>query len=342
VTAGEDEPRRPPAQGATLLERAGTAASTVSARGPARPRARLILRWSLAALIFASLIYFVLRQRSALPDFDWRFRAGWLAAAVPAGLLFYVLHGEIWRRIVGALGWSLPVGAAWSIWAKTLLARYVPTGALMVVGRVVMTAELGVPKRVTLASLVYEVGIALGSAMIAGAYFVMELPVLEGEPGRFAILAILVLVLGGLHPRVFAPLANYALGKLGREALPGTLSFGEVLFLTALYLLSWAAIGVSTFAFASALYPVQLMDLPYITAAYAVAFCVAVLTFIVPSGLGTRDAALASAMALVLPAAVATAIALGFRLFQTAVEVLYVAAVAGVDYVVPRRARRSS
>jgi glycosyltransferase 2 family protein len=54
---------------------------------------------------------------------------------------------------------------------------------------------------------------------------------------------------------------------------------------------------------------------------------VAVLTFIVPSGLGTRDAALATAMAAVLPGAVATAIAVAFRILQTAIELLYVAAV---------------
>jgi hypothetical protein len=56
-----------------------------------------------------------------------------------------------------------------------------------------------------------------------------------------------------------------------------------------------------------------------------------VLTFIVPSGLGTRDAALATAMAAVLPGTVATAIAVAFRIFQTALELLYVAVVAALD-----------
>lgn len=321
----------------TLFKRLGAAASGVSIVSPKHPRARIAAQWTLAALIFACLILFVLRQWSSLPDFDWRFRAGWLAAAVPAGIVFYVLHGEIWRRIVGALGAPVALRPAWSIWAKTLLARYVPTGALMVVGRVVMTEGLGVPKRVTLASLVYEVGIALGSATIAGAYFLFDLPALEGKPARYVILGIVVLVLGGLHPRAFGPMADFTLKKLGREPLPRTLGFAHVLFFTGLYLMSWAAIGVSTFAFASALYPVELGDLAYITAAYAVAFCVAVLTFIVPSGLGTRDAALASAMAVVLPATVATAIAVGFRLFQTAVELLYVAAVVGFDRLTTSR-----
>ncbi len=92
------------------------------------------------------------------------------------------------------------------------------------------------------------------------------------------------------------------------------------------------------FAFAAALHPLDVSDLPYIAASYPVAFCVAVLTFVVPSGLGTRDAALATAMAAVLAGAVATAIAVGFRIFQTIVELLFVGAVMAME----RRGDRGS
>jgi hypothetical protein len=90
-------------------------------------------------------------------------------------------------------------------------------------------------------------------------------------------------------------------------------------------------------AFAAALHPLEASDLPYVAAAYPVAFCVAVLTFIVPSGLGTRDAALAVAMTAVLASTVATAIAVAFRIFQTAIELLYIASVAALG----RRAGRT-
>ena len=50
-----------------------------------------------------------------------------------------------------------------------------------------------------------------------------------------------------------------------------------------------------------------------------------------PSGLGTRDAALAVAMSAVLDETVATAIAVGFRIFQTAIELAYVATVVAMD-----------
>jgi uncharacterized membrane protein YbhN (UPF0104 family) len=315
----------------TLLERAGSAAAGIGQAGPKHPRARLALQWGLAILIFGFLVGFVLRQWNQLPDFKWHFAPGWLALSAVCVFAFYIAQGEVWRLIMGALGERLPSTPARAIWGKSLLARYVPTNVLMLLGRMVMAERYGAPKRVTLASMVYELGLGFGTAVMVGAYFVIELPSLHHQPARYAVLAVIPVVLVVFHPRVFARLADFALGKLGREPLPRTLPFGRVLEFSLMYVACWAVVGIGVYAFASALTALDASDLPYIAAAYPVAFCVAVLTFIVPSGLGTRDAALATAMAAVLAGAVATAIAVAFRIFQTAVELLYVAAVAALD-----------
>lgn len=315
----------------TLLERAGEAASGVSSLGSGNPRRRALVQYGLAALIFGFLIFFVARQWGQLPDFDWRFEPGWLALSAVCVAAFYTAQGELWRAIVASLGEHIDARPGRAVWGKSLLARYVPTNVLMVVGRIVMAEKHGVPKRVTLASVVYEVGLGFGTAVMVGAYFVIELPDLQGQPARFAVLALVPMVLTGFHPRVFAPVANFLLGKLGREPLPTVLPFGRVLELCLAYTLTWGAIGLGLFAFAAGLHPLDLSDLPYVAASYPVAFCVAVLTFIVPSGIGTRDAALATAMAAVLAGAVATAIAVAFRIFQTIIELAYVATVSALE-----------
>jgi uncharacterized membrane protein YbhN (UPF0104 family) len=323
-------------RGPTLLERAGSAAAGISSVGPKRPAARLAFQWGIAALIFGFLVFFVVRQWNDLPDFDWRFEVGWLALSAVAVFLFYALEGELWRLILHSLGEDhLGAREARAIWGKSLLARYVPTNALMVVGRIVMAEREGVPKRICLASIVYELGLGFGTAVMVGAYFVIELPDLQDEPSRYVVLALIPLVLTALHPRVFFPLANLGLRKLGREPLPRALPFGRVLQLALLYVGAWAIIGTGVYAFASALTPLDASDFPYVAAAYPVAFCVAVLTFVVPSGLGTRDAALAIALKAVMASTVATAIAVAFRIFQTAIELLYVGLVSWLG----RRAR---
>ena len=315
----------------TLLERAGEAASGVSSLGSGNPRRKAVLQYGLAALIFAFLIGFVVRQWSQLPDFDWRFEPGWLALSAVCVAAFYATQAELWRAIVASLGEHIDARPARALWGKSILARYVPTNVLMLVGRIVMAEKHGVPKRVTFASVVYELGLGFGTAVMVGAYFVIELPDLQGQPGRYAVLAIVPVVLAGFHPRVFEPVVNFALGKLGREPLPTVLPFGRVLELCLGYIVTWGMIGLGVFAFAAALHPLDLSDLPYVAASYPVAFCVAVLTFIVPSGIGTRDAALATAMAAVLAGAVATAIAVAFRIFQTVIELAYVATVTAID-----------
>lgn len=314
----------------TLLERAGAAAAGVGSIGAGRPKLRAALQYGLVAVIFGFLLGFVATQWGKLPDFDWRFSPAWLALGTVAVTLFYAFQAELWRFILSRLGDRLDGRPARAIWGKSLLARYVPTNALMVVGRVVLAEKRGVRKRVCLASIVYELGLAICAAVIVGCYFVITLPVLEDQPLRFVVLVVIPVALTMLHPRVFEPLADFALGKLGRESLPATLPFSTILVLTAGYVATWVTVGIGVFAFASALHPVAIDDLPYVAAAQSVAFGVAVLTFILPSGLGTRDAALATALAVVLPAAVATAIAIAFRLFQTAIELLYVGAVAGL------------
>jgi hypothetical protein len=315
----------------TLLERAGTAAAGIGRAGPKRPGARLALQWGLALLIFGFLVGFVLRQWNQLPDFDWHFAPGWLALSALCVFAFYAVQCEVWQLIVRALGETIPPTPARSIWGKSLLARYVPTNVLMLLGRMVMAERYGVPKRVTFASMIYEVGLGFGTAVIVGAYFVIQLPSLEHQAARYAVLAVIPIVMVGVHPRVFARLANFGLRKLGREPLPATLPYGRVIQCSLIYIACWAVIGFGVYAFAAALTPLDASDIPYVAAAYPVAFCVAVLTFIVPSGLGTRDAALATAMSAVLAGAVATAIAVAFRIFQTAVELIYVAVVVAID-----------
>jgi glycosyltransferase 2 family protein len=317
-------PQEPPQ---TLLERAGSTAAGLGSLGEGRPRTRRALEIGVVALVGIFLAAFLATQWGRLPDYDWEFRPGWLAVSGVGVALFYVIQCEAWRGILASLGEHLDARVARSIWGKSLIARYVPTNALMVVGRVVMAEKHGVAKRACLASIVYEVGLAVMTAVIVGAYFVITLPQLEDKQARYAILVVVPLALIALHPRVFRPLADFALRKLGRAPLPATLPTARVLELAVVYMVGWVAIGLGVVGFAAALHPLDVEDVAYAGAAYPVAFCVAVATFVVPGGLGTRDAALAISLSAVLPGAVATAIAVGFRIFQTLVELLYVAAV---------------
>ena len=319
-----------------LLERIGAVAAQAGRGEAGSGRRGTIARAVVVVLVIGSMVGFVVSQWDRLPDFEWRFEPGWLALAVPCVAAFYLLHAECWRAIVHGLGEPLAGREGRAAWGESILARYVPTNVLMVVVRILLAERLGVARRVTVASMFYELGIAVSAATIVGAYFVITMPILQDLPIRYGVLLVVPAVLIGLHPRVFHPLADAVLRRFGREPLPATLSFARVTLLLAVYVVSWVAVGTGVFAFASALHPVAPDDYPFVAAAQAVAFGVAVVTLISPSGLGPRDAALAAALAVVLPLTVATAIAIAFRLFQTAVELCFV----GVVAAMARRSRR--
>src|SRR5690349_17275681 len=130
--------------------------SSRSSFEPKHPGLRLALRVGIVALVLGSVALALAKESGRIGSIDWRFQPGWLALCVAALLLFQFLHIELWRLVLRVLGGHIEARRARAIWSTTLLARYVPTSALMAVGRVALSEREGVPKRVTLASVVYE------------------------------------------------------------------------------------------------------------------------------------------------------------------------------------------
>lgn len=312
-----------PAASRPLLERLGSAGATAASLGGERSRWR---RWAvgvLALLAVVCLTLFVATQWSRLPDIRWRLQPGWLAICVVALAGFQALQAQLWGWILHGLGSRLAMAKAWSIFSVTLLARYVPTNLALVVGRTAMGEREGVPKRVTLAGIVYQLGLTFAGAAAVGAYFVIVLPQLSGQPVRFAALALPVIALVALDPRVFHRLADFALRRLGREPLPGSLSRPLVLAFTAVSAISFALAGVAVWALAEAIHGVDAADIPTVIGAYSVGYAVSVLTIVLPGGLGAREGAMVAALSPVMSLTVALAVAVAIRLLQVGVELVF-------------------
>ena len=323
----------------SLLHRAGSAAAGVGSLGAGNPRLRAAIQYTLLVLVFGFLALFLVTQWSKLPRYHWHFRPGWLVAGFVTVLVFYSIQPQLWQLVLRALGERGDPVQLRAAWGKALLARYVPTNALMVVGRVVLAERAGITKRVCLASIVYELGIGICGAVIGGAYCVITLPSLRHVPERFVILVLIPTALVGLHPRIFKPLADWGLGKLGREPLPKAIPYRVILRLLPAFVALWLIAGVGLFCFARAIHDVPAHKLAQIASAYPVAFVVSVAAFILPSGLGAREAILAAALKpAVHSLTVATAIAVAFRIFLTACELTFV----GIVTLLARRARSLS
>lgn len=317
-----------------FLHRVGAAGASMSSLRPAHPGLRFAVAVGVPAVILVSLGAAVATQWSKLPSLHWRFQPGWFALALVAFVAFQAFQAQLWVTMMHALGSPLNGSRGRAIWCMTLLGRYVPTSLMLAVSRMALAEREGVPKRVSFASFVYEMGLTFTAALTVGVYFIIELPALQDETWRFATLAIPVLGLIALDPRVFHWLADRALHRLGRDPLPLSLSRSRVLELLFLYALAMVVAGVGTYSLAHALHAIAPAHIPISIASYSVGFAVSLAAFLLPGGLGARETALAAALASAVPFTVAIAVAVAVRLLQMAVEVAF----AGVSPMLARRA----
>ena len=267
---------------------------------------------------------------STVSEYDWDIEPVVLSLGVIVIGLFYLASGVGYGAIVDRLhSDGPPARTTLSIWARSLLGRYVPGKFLMVVSRVVMSYDHGVPRRVTVAATVYEQLLTLGVAAAGSVVFV----VLFGTAGAVQVwlLALLPLGLVVLHPRIFGPMSAWLLKKVRREPLPVLLAprplaaligwYAVIAFLlcTGVWLLVRSAAGPEAGSPA------------FVGLAFLVSFAISVIAFLFPSGLGVREGAFALALAQNVPTGVAVALSVGTRLVMTLVELAFIAAVVLVD-----------
>lgn len=310
-----------------LLHRIGEAGAKFGTKPPRSKRVRLAIQIGIAVLVFGFLVLTVVDQWAEIQDKGVHFHVLWLIPAFIILPIFYALNAVGWDLILRFLGYKLGAGRAQVAWGQPLLARYVPGSVLYVLGRVLLSERAGVPRRLTVASIVYEQALQATSAIIVAAYFLIVHPDLEGQPLRWGILLLIPLAIALLHPRVFGPLANRVLRAFGREPLPEVMSLRGVLVVMAFYVLNWGMIAVGIYCVARSVSTISASDLLVAGAAQAFGYVAALVTLVAPAGLGVRDAAFAWAFKVATPGnsfAVASLVAIVVRGVLTVVEIFYV------------------
>jgi hypothetical protein len=288
---------------------------------PQDPRLRRAVWISLAVALTLSVILAALSSAGHLHGIDFRWRPLSLIAGLLGMAVFLLAAVEIWRMQLGFLGARLDRRSATAVWFTSALGRYVPTGMMMPMMRVALAEPLGVPKRVSLASFIYETALVLTAGLIIGAYSILSLPQAQDNVLRYAVLALPLLALVAMHPRIFHPLADSALKKLGRDPLPSSLGQGQLVLILACYLADLVIAGLATYELAQLITPLDSGDLLTVIGAFAASLVLSYVAFLLPGGLGAREAGMALLLSAVMPTAAAVGVALISRVAQILVEV---------------------
>jgi len=299
----------------------------VAAAAPASP----LRRWGgLAAglLILGFLAFALVDGWKAVSEYEWDLDPALFTLSCLVLAVFYVMSGLGYTAIQDDMHHpGPPRRVTMAIWAKSLLGRYVPGNVLMVLGRVVLAYEHGVPRRVTLAVTVYEQVLTIGVAALAAVLYV-ALYAGEDRNAGLWFLALVPLGLLFLHPRIFGPLSAWALRKVGREPLPQLIPMGRRVAVLGWYALVAVVLGVGVWLGVRAAAGPDAGGLAEIGLAFLLSFAVSMVAFIFPSGLGVREGAFALALAQNVPTGVAVALAVGARLLLTVVELVVIAVLA--------------
>lgn len=296
-------------------------ASPAGQRSPLRRRLGLLV----GLLVCVFLAWALVRGWEGVRDYDWDIRPLPFAAGIVVLVLFYLASGVGYLLILERLHRPPPPRLAMlSIWARSLLGRYVPGSVVMVLGRVVLSHERGVPRRATAAAMVYELVLSVGVAAAAAVLFVAVYGL--GGPAVWVVAALPV-GLALLHPRIFGPVSSWALRRAGRDPLPRLIDARALLALGAWFGVIAALLGLGMWLLVVGAAGTGAGGPLFVGAAFLMSFAVSMAAVVVPSGLGVREGAFALALAQNVPEGVAVALAVGARLMLTLVELAVVAAV---------------
>ncbi|RVW00130.1 lysylphosphatidylglycerol synthase transmembrane domain-containing protein [Rhodococcus xishaensis] len=299
---------------------------------PSNRRSLLVngLRVAVTVAIVVAIAFAVKSQwtevRGAIRDLQW-----WPMAASTV-FIFLGMGAAIrgWQHALGALEHPIPAFDAARCYLVGQLGKYLPGSVWAFVLQGELARRAGVSGAAAFIAVLVTAGLSTTSALIVG---LLGLPALFqiGTPAAVAVIAVTPIALVCAYPRTLTRLVNFALKLLRRAPLHRPLAMHKVGLALVWCAISWVAYGFHLWLLASTFGGFGTDRLIASIGAISLAMCAGVLVFVVPSGIGVREAVIVAALAPVADAGTALALALTSRLLFTLCEVFAgsIAAVAG-------------
>ena len=246
----------------------------------------------------------------------------WVALALIAVAVYYLVFIVGWVRILDSLGITVPYIVALQAEMVSMLAKYIPGGVWTPAARVAALERLTGERAAgtILASILIE---AVLSALSGVVVFVVSLAwVHDVDAPLLPLLLFAAICALLLHPRIFSPLARRLLRPFGLRTLD-PLPFPTMLSLFGFYCLTWLIGGLGLLCLIRSVGgTAPLETVPFLGGTAAIGAIVAVLAVFAPSGLGVREASMYGLLIAITSHTSALGVTILNRLVITVVEVL--------------------
>lgn len=295
----------------------------------------LILRYVLLALVLGFAAYYLITQWSAVSAAITLI--AWQSAVlsfllVLAGLAFGTIS---FIALLEGLGERVPFLRAAQILLVGQLGKYVPGSVWSYVMQMELGRQYNVSRPRVLITSLYSAGVGVVASLILGA---LAVPLLSQErPELLWLFALLPIGLVCLHPRVMTWLASIVLRIFRRPPLDHQVKLSNIAIALGASVASYLCYGLHLTLLVNSLADPDPQTIILLTGAMAIGFSLSLFAFILPSGIGVREAVLIAAMVSLISVPQAAAVSAVSRMMFTLGDVA--AAGIAVLFVVLMRRR---
>lgn len=292
-----------------------------------------VLRWVLILTVIGFAAWYFISIWDEVGPVVMEMNPLWLALSFVVLLAGMTMNVAAWVTLLRGLGHRVPVVRSAQIMLVGQLGKYVPGSAWAYLLQMELGRQYGVARARVLVASLYAAGIGVVASLLLGGVALPQLA--AGLPQLLWLFALLPVGLACLHPTVMTFLANLVLKVFKRPPLQQRVRIGTTLGALGWTLGSYLLYGVHLMLLTAGEAP--LSEVFLFSAAIGIGFTASLFAFLLPSGVGVREAVLIGMTGVILTVAEASAVALVSRAMFTAGDLLTAGVAALVAFLLHRR-----
>lgn len=238
-------------------------------------------------------------------------------------LAVFIEAGLNWHELLKRLGYPLPFKKSLYIFIVSNASRYIPGSIWQYISRVELAKKIGnIPRKGVILSLVLEIFILVNAALVTS---ILALPYLnQAFLENYFWILIIPLSLIFFHPAVFK-FCLKIISKITKKEIGNiaTIKPQEIILTVPFFISNFLLNGFALFFLTKAIYPqVSFESILFFSGVFAFAWAVGFLSIFAPAGLGVTDLILAYLLSFQMPFALASTVALSYRVFLSVAEMI--------------------
>jgi hypothetical protein len=259
-----------------------------------------------------------------------------VAASVVFACLGMMAAVMSWRAVMRALDVDVAPVPAGQIYLVGQLGKYLPGSVWAFVLQMELAHREGVERARAFVGSLVTAGIGVVAALVVGVALLPSIGEIDPQVSALVV-ALLVVALVCVHPRVLSWLVDTFLRVIRRQPLGHRMSWSGIGAALGWAIVALVLLGTHLYVLVEPVSSAGPAGWVRCVAGFGLAMTVSLLAFLVPSGLGVREAIIVGALAPFATSGVALGLALASRVVLTVTEVLVAGIAAGMAV---RRLRR--